>query len=66
MESRKRVLVGTGPERRPLELQSVPGSGLGLALVLALSRRWGVHLEPGWNETSFMVRLTWRLEGAAA
>lgn len=68
---------GPGPDQaqwerllRPFErgaaLQSVPGSGLGLALVLALSRRWGVHLEPGWNETSFMVRLTWRMEGVEA
>jgi len=68
---------GPGPDQaqwerllRPFErgaaLQAIPGSGLGLALVLALSRRWGVHLEPGWNETGFMVRLTWRVQSAEA
>ncbi|WP_407543500.1 HAMP domain-containing sensor histidine kinase (plasmid) [Deinococcus radiomollis] len=68
---------GPGPDRaqwerllRPFErgaaLQSVPGSGLGLALVLALSRRWGVHLEPSWNEAGFMVRLKWMMYSAKA
>jgi len=49
------------PFERGAALQSVPGSGLGLALVLALSRRWDVHLEPGWNETGFTVRLNWKM-----
>lgn len=62
---------GPGPDRqqwerllRPFErgaaLQSVPGSGLGLALVLALSRRWDVQMVPEWNEAGFMVRMVWR------
>ena len=66
---------GSGPDQtqwerllRPFErgaaLQSVPGSGLGLALVVALSNRWGVHLEPEWNETGFTVRLKWKMPSA--
>ena len=63
---------GPGPDQaqwerllRPFErgaaLQSVPGSGLGLALVLALSRRWGVHLEPVWSGAGFTVQLSWKM-----
>ena len=63
---------GPGPDReqwerllRPFErgaaLQSVPGSGLGLALVLALSKRWGVQLVPEWKETGFTVQLRWEV-----
>ena len=61
---------GPGPDQeqwerllRPFErgaaLQSVPGSGLGLALVVALSRRWGALLVPFWNEKGFTVQLRW-------
>jgi len=61
---------GPGPDRqqwerllRPFErgaaLQSVPGSGLGLALVLALSRRWDVQMVPEWNEAGFRMRMVW-------
>jgi signal transduction histidine kinase len=61
---------GCGPDQqqwerllRPFErgaaLQAIPGSGLGLALVLALSTRWSVQLQPEWNETGFTVRLKW-------
>ncbi|MGY2895844.1 sensor histidine kinase [Deinococcus sp. UYEF24] len=54
------------PFERGAALQSVPGSGLGLALVLALSKRWNVHLEPGWNETGFTVRLNWKMYSVKA
>ena len=40
-------------------LQSVPGSGLGLALVSALAARWGVQVVPSWSDTGFAVRLIW-------
>lgn len=65
---------GPGPDQeqwerlvRPFErgaaLQSVPGSGLGLALVLALSKRWDVQLVPEWNKMGFTVRLRWEIYG---
>ncbi|MGY2893904.1 signal transduction histidine kinase [Deinococcus sp. UYEF24] len=61
---------GRGPEQadwerllRPFErgkaLQSVAGSGLGLALVSALAARWGAEVAPSWSATGFTVRLSW-------
>jgi len=61
---------GPGPEQaqwarlvKPFErgsaLQSVPGSGLGLALVVALATRWNAELTPDWKEAGFSVRLHW-------
>ncbi len=61
---------GPGPEAgqwerllRPFErgraLQDVPGSGLGLALVQALSVRWNTVLRPEWSSAGFTVRLAW-------
>ncbi|WP_424952970.1 histidine kinase dimerization/phospho-acceptor domain-containing protein [Deinococcus sp.] len=61
---------GAGPEQtqwprllRPFErgaaLQAIPGSGLGLALVSALTTRWSAELSPEWTETGFRIRLRW-------
>ncbi len=61
---------GSGPEREqwarllsPFErgaaLQAIPGSGLGLALVSALTTRWSADLSPAWSEAGFRIRLSW-------
>ncbi|MBB5296980.1 HAMP domain-containing histidine kinase (plasmid) [Deinococcus metallilatus] len=59
---------GPGPPRenwprllRPLErgpgVQGISGSGLGLAVVAALARRWQADLRPGWAAPGFTVTL---------
>ncbi|WP_345467479.1 sensor histidine kinase [Deinococcus carri] len=59
---------GPGPARedwprllRPLErgpgVQGLAGSGLGLAVVAALARRWGAELRPEWAQPGFTVTL---------
>ncbi|MEW6420773.1 MAG: HAMP domain-containing sensor histidine kinase [Deinococcota bacterium] len=59
---------GSGPAREdwsrllhPLErgpgVQGMPGSGLGLAVVAALARRWGAELRPEWSNPGFTVTL---------
>ena len=61
---------GSGPERRDWErllrpfergagLQAVPGSGLGLALVQALTVRWNARLEPVWEDGGFSLDVVW-------
>lgn len=60
--------AGAGPEQaswerllQPFErgsgLQGVSGSGLGLALVAALTRRWGAELVPYWADGHFQVQV---------
>lgn len=59
---------GPGPAREdwprllhPLErgpgVQGISGSGLGLAVVAALARRWGAELQPEWEKRGFTVTL---------
>lgn len=67
---------GHGPDRdewtrllQPFERggrDDQPGSGLGLALVAALSERWGT-LQPEWSPDGFTVHLRWaaRLDNPA-
>ncbi|GHF57992.1 signal transduction histidine kinase [Deinococcus metalli] len=45
------------PFERGAGVQSVEGSGLGLALVSALARRWHAQLIPEWTATTFQVHL---------
>lgn len=45
------------PFERGAGVQGVSGSGLGLALVSALARRWHANLVPEWREGSFLVSL---------
>ncbi len=45
------------PFERGAGVQGVSGSGLGLALVSALARRWDAALVPEWAETTFSVAL---------
>lgn len=65
---------GRGPSQtdwdrllRPLErgagVQAVSGSGLGLAVIVALSRRWQAELQPCWSPAGFQVNV--RFPGAA-
>ena len=63
--------VGAGPDReswdrllQPFErgagLQGVSGSGLGLALVAALTGRWGAELRPVWGGKTFTVQVAFK------
>lgn len=63
--------VGAGPDReawdrllQPFErgagLQGVSGSGLGLALVAALVRRWEAELRPVWSGKTFTVQVAFK------
>ena len=45
------------PFERGAGVQNVPGSGLGLALVAALTGRWNAELTPEWTAGRFAVRL---------
>ncbi|OLV16278.1 sensor histidine kinase [Deinococcus marmoris] len=45
------------PFERGAGVQGVSGSGLGLALVSALARRWNARLVPEWGEGTFSVAL---------
>lgn len=54
------------PFERGAGVQGVSGSGLGLALVSALARRWEAQLIPHWDEASFSVRLVFPAGGAEA
>ncbi|WP_225430159.1 sensor histidine kinase [Deinococcus detaillensis] len=60
--------AGAGPERdqwtrllQPFErgsgVQGISGSGLGLALVAALTRRWNAELVPQWSPARFDVEV---------
>ncbi|THF86732.1 HAMP domain-containing protein [Deinococcus sp. KSM4-11] len=45
------------PFERGAGQQAVSGSGLGLALVDALARRWQAQLIPTWTDTTFQIHL---------
>lgn len=45
------------PFERGAGVQGVSGSGLGLALVSALARRWNAELVPEWSGETFSVKL---------
>lgn len=64
---------GSGPDPdewerllRPFErgagMQATAGSGLGLALVQALTTRWHARLEPSWSGAGFTLQVCWHLE----
>ncbi len=50
------------PFERGAGVQGVSGSGLGLALVSALARRWDAELVPDWSGETFSVALVFPLK----
>lgn len=52
------------PFERGAGRQEVSGSGLGLALVAALTRRWHAPLRPEWHPGTFTVQVNFPQEGA--
>ncbi|MDV6374879.1 sensor histidine kinase [Deinococcus arenicola] len=52
------------PFERGAGVQGVSGSGLGLALISALARRWDAQLVPEWEETTFSVALVFPVTGS--
>ena len=53
------LIVEDDPFERGAGLQTVPGSGLGLALVQALAVRWNARLEPSREASGFTVGVLW-------
>ncbi|GGR35212.1 sensor histidine kinase [Deinococcus ruber] len=47
------------PFERGSTAHTVPGNGLGLALVQSLARRWHAVITPSWSEKGFTVELHW-------
>ncbi|AZI44866.1 sensor histidine kinase (plasmid) [Deinococcus psychrotolerans] len=45
------------PFERGSGVQSTPGSGLGLALVSALTQRWNARVQPQWSSGNFSVQV---------
>ncbi|TSA79169.1 HAMP domain-containing protein [Deinococcus detaillensis] len=45
------------PFERGSGVQSTPGSGLGLALVSALTQRWNARVQPQWSSEQFSVQV---------
>ena len=54
------------PFERGAGVQGVSGSGLGLALVAALARRWNAALLPEWRGESFSVKVVFPAGGVGA
>lgn len=45
------------PFERGVGVQGIAGSGLGLALVAALTKRWGAEVQPQWSSEQFSVQV---------
>ncbi len=54
------------PFERGAGQQATSGSGLGLALVAALARRWHAQVQPEWQVGTFTVSITFPAEAAAS